>query len=81
MTKVTTKSSVSTFSIPHADGDRIDRVRLRFAQLGHLLNRSEVVRLGLIALEDSSPEAASVLVNQLDRKLPGRPAAVKRKSK
>lgn len=74
------KKSVSTFSIPPAEEDRIDRVRLRLAQAGHLLNRSEVVRLGLIALEDVHEDTIGTLVDRLDRMRPGRPNGTVRKS-
>lgn len=73
------KKSVSTFSIPPAEGDRIDRVRIRLAQAGHLLNRSEVVRLGLIALEDVHQDTIGTLVDRLDRMRPGRPNGTMRK--
>lgn len=80
MAKGSSKISVSTFSIPPADGDRIDRVRLRLAQAGHLLNRSEVVRLGLIALDDVDQNIIGTLVERLDRMRPGRPNETDRKS-
>lgn len=38
-----------TFSLPPDESAQIDRVRMRAAGLGVMLNRSEVVRLGVLA--------------------------------
>jgi hypothetical protein len=38
-----------TFSLPPDESALIDRVRMRAAALGMMLNRSEVVRLGVLA--------------------------------
>jgi len=66
------KVAVATFSIPTEDAARIERLRLVVARAGHLLNRSEVVRLGLLALENANSSAVEDLVAKLERKRPGR---------
>lgn len=68
-------SGVSTFSLPAGEGGRIERIRLRLARSGHLLNRSEVVRLALLALEHVGDDVVEVLVSRLERQRPGRPPA------
>ena len=72
MTPPVEKVAVATFSIPPEDADRIERVRLEVARAGHLLNRSEVMRLGLLALEGTSSATINDLVAKLSRKRPGR---------
>lgn len=75
MTRSSQGSAVGTFSLPAGEGDRIERIRLRLARSGHLVNRSEVVRLALLALEDVGDDVAEVLVSRLERQRPGRPPA------
>lgn len=66
------KVAVATFSIPTEDAARIEHLRLEVARAGHLLNRSEVVRLGLLALEGTNSATINDLVSKLSRKRPGR---------
>ena len=62
-----------TFALPTEDSDRIERLQVALASSGHVLNRSEVVRLGLLALEFVADEnQASYLVKKLHRRKPGR---------
>jgi hypothetical protein len=62
----------STFSLSQADFDRIDAIRSGLARRGHILNKSEVVRLALICLEGAPAEQQSLL-DELARLKPGRP--------
>lgn len=71
-------SKHATFSFGPGDEDRIDQIRLRLGQQGHLLNRSEVVRLAILALANESDLGIDSAVEQLKRLRPGRPP--KRKS-
>ena len=73
----TGESSVvkETFSLPPDESARIDRVRMRAAALGMMLNRSEVIRLGVLAalnfLDDTQLVDAA---EQIPRIKTGRPA-------
>jgi hypothetical protein len=69
------KRPISTFAIPSEDSDRIERLRLALAGSGHLLNRSEIVRLGLLALENIGPDLTADVISQLRRRKPGRHSA------
>lgn len=51
----------------------IERLRVRSAHLGHLVNQSEVVRAGLIALENATDQDLQKCIDQLIRLEPGRP--------
>jgi len=68
----TSKPAIGTFALPIDDSQRIERLRVALAKRGHLLNRSEVVRLGLLALEGLSGERTNTLVAKLERRRPGR---------
>lgn len=64
-----------TFSLPPDESARIDRVRMRAAALGMMLNRSEVVRLGLLAALNFLDDAQLVeAADQIPRIKTGRPA-------
>ncbi len=62
----------ATFSVSSEDRQRIEELRVRLGQRGHLLNRSEVVRLSLLTLHAQSDTAIDSLVEQLRRRRPGR---------
>jgi len=64
-----------TFSLSQDDSKRIESIRSAFARQGHILNRSEVVRLALSFLERGSPVRRKALVSELARLRPGRPPA------
>ena len=68
----------STFAISEEDNDQIERIRTRLGKAGHLLNRSEVIRLGLNALDEAQADVLDGLVTHLDRRRPGRPSAKRR---
>ena len=63
-----------TFSMPASDHDLIDKLRARSAPADPLnpLNKSEIVRLGLHALEAMSDEALLKMAADLPRQKPGR---------
>jgi hypothetical protein len=63
----------STFSLSQTDSDRIEAIRAAFAKNGHMLNKSEVIRLALICLEAGAPQVQTALVRKLARLRPGRP--------
>lgn len=65
-----------TFSLPPDESALIDRVRMRAAALGMMLNRSEVVRLGVLAalkyLDDGQLAEAADAIPRIKT---GRPVA------
>jgi hypothetical protein len=73
------RGPISTFALPSEDSDRIERLRVALASSGYVLNRSEIVRLGLLALENLEPDHASNLICKLQRRKPGRPSMGKPK--
>jgi hypothetical protein len=62
----------ATFSFGTGDQERLDALRKRLGHLGHLLNRSEVIRLSLLALSAQDNAAINALIGQLERLRPGR---------
>lgn len=65
-----------TFSLPPDESAQIDRVRMRAAALGTMLNRSEVVRLGVMAaLKYLDDEQLLEAANAIPRIKTGRPSA------
>jgi hypothetical protein len=65
-------SQHATFSLSLDDLERIDALRARLGRQALLVNRSEVVRLGLLALEEQSSTTVTSIVDQLKRLRPGR---------
>ena len=63
---------ITTFSLTKEDTSRIEELRRLLGREGVLLNKSEVVRLGLLALEAESADTRSRLVSRLVRLRPGR---------
>jgi hypothetical protein len=62
----------ATFSLSSEDAERIETLRLRLGQMGHLLNRSETVRLALLSLHSQDDAVVDSLLDQLERLRPGR---------
>jgi hypothetical protein len=62
----------ATFTIPDDELDVIEQLRLRISCSGELLNRSEVVRAGLLALEALSDRGLSVAAKKVRKLKPGR---------
>lgn len=73
MTDAGDRVTRTTFSLPQEALERIDRLRKRLAALGLLINQSEVVRLGLIALMNSSDREITNMSQELKRLKAGRP--------
>lgn len=65
-------SEHATFSFDADDRERIELLRIEFGRQGHLLNRSEVVRLGLLVLSEQSSVIVGSRVEKLKRLRPGR---------
>ena len=65
-------SKHATFSFGPGDHARIDELRIRMGQKGHLLNRSEVVRLALLSLESLGDVEIDDIIERLRRLRPGR---------
>ena len=63
-----------TFSMSPDDSKRIESIRSTFARRGHILNKSEVVRLALRFLQSASPTRHKALLRELERFRPGRPS-------
>lgn len=70
-------SEHATFSFNPEDRERIETLRARLGRQGHLLNRSEVVRLGLLVLAGQSGPSIDSGIVQLKRLRPGRVPRVK----
>lgn len=66
------KPPATTFSLTIEDSLRIDALRADLAREAVLVNRSEVVRLGLLALEAANASGRQRLVRRLQRRRPGR---------
>lgn len=64
---------VRTFSVLAEDVERLQRLRTKFARDGVILNNSEVVRLGLLLLEQGCDR--DTLLARLARRAPGRRSA------
>lgn len=63
----------ATFSLPDSAITEIEDLRTELARRGVILNRSEVVRLGLTALRQLSEKELLRSVHELDRLKAGRP--------
>lgn len=66
------KPATSTFTLLDEDKARLEEVRRRVAVLGSTLNKSETIRLSLLAVHLLSDEELSELLEQLHRLRPGR---------
>lgn len=64
----------ATFSLPHSVADEINKLRKRFAQNGHMLNKSEVVRAGLAALGQIPRSKLGDTLSGMERLRAGRPS-------
>lgn len=63
----------ATYTMPQAESEAIDGLRKRIAkENGEILNRSEVVRMGLLALQGMSNNKMKNLLANLERYQPGR---------
>jgi hypothetical protein len=65
-------SKHATFSFDAEDRERIELLRVELGRQGHLLNRSEVVRLGLLVLAEQNSLTIRSRVEKLKRLRPGR---------
>lgn len=63
----------ATFSLPSSALSEIDLLRKRLAMDGVILNKSEVVRVGLAALEGLPSRELRKAINEIDRLRAGRP--------
>lgn len=64
-----------TVSMPKADSAIIPEIMRRVALEGHFCTRSEIVRIGLMALSEMSLEEFMAVVNGLEKVAPGRKKA------
>jgi Arc/MetJ-type ribon-helix-helix transcriptional regulator len=62
-----------SFSMPKDTKANIERLRKRSANLGVLINQSEVIRTGLNALDNVSDDELKKILALLVRLEPGRP--------
>lgn len=67
------KISPTSFALDAEDLARIERIRVALAMQGMILNRTEIVRLALLALNAAPPAVARKWVPDLPRRTPGRP--------
>ena len=66
-----------TFSLPEGDYEKIARLRERFLTLAKNVNKSEVIRVGLHALEALDDQELLLLVEEkLVKVKPGRPTQI-----
>lgn len=63
----------TTFTMPEPESEAIDVLRKRIVkENGEILNRSEAVRIGLLALQGLSISKMKALLSDLERYRPGR---------
>lgn len=62
-----------TFSLPANDYALIDELRTRCAKAGVLMNKSEIVRAGLLALDQMKSDQLSSAAQAVERVKTGRP--------
>ena len=72
-TSVQEKVKRDTFSLPPTDYQRIFDIKNDALQSAIEVNKSEVVRAGLIALQKLSPEKRNELLQSVEKMKPGRP--------
>jgi hypothetical protein len=65
-----------TFSMPPGDSDLIDQLRQRSAAQGVMLNRSEILRAGLVALSTLSDAKLVEIGNKVPKMKTGRPKSI-----
>ena len=63
----------STFSFPKGDLEQLDKLITRLAKRGTILNKSEILRLGIIALTDTKDADLQPSIEKLNRIKSGRP--------
>lgn len=64
--------AAATFTLLPEDRDRVDDLRKRAAALGSVLNKSEAVRLALLATRSVKDDDLTSLLSKLTRLRPGR---------
>ncbi|OMG51672.1 hypothetical protein BJN45_17290 [Azonexus hydrophilus] len=63
----------ATFSLPSSCLEQLDRLQVEFGRKGHILNRSEVVRIGLAALERMRQDELQSAATYVEHLKAGRP--------
>lgn len=66
----------ATFSLPGSALGEIDALRKKLALDGYILNKSEVVRVGLVALDGLTNKHTKAVICELERLRAGRPSLV-----
>jgi hypothetical protein len=66
----------ATFSLPASVIGEMEALRHKLAADGHILNRSELVRVGLVALESLPAKNAGKAIAEIERLKAGRPKIV-----
>jgi Arc/MetJ-type ribon-helix-helix transcriptional regulator len=74
--KTAPKAVRATFSLPASTIDEMERLRQKLASVGFILNRSELVRVGLVALELLSGKNVEKAIAEIDRLKAGRPKSI-----
>lgn len=69
----------ATFSLPKSCVDQLDMLQRKFGKSGHILNRSEVVRIGLAALERLPKAEFQAALSDVERLKAGRPSHIRKK--
>jgi len=63
----------ATFSLPGSALEKIEALRRKLALEGYMLNKSEVVRVGLVALDGLTTKHAEAVIREIERLKAGRP--------
>jgi hypothetical protein len=71
----TSKIVRRTFSLPPGVDAEIVEIRRKAARINKFINQSEVIRLGLMALDDLNQQQLEHLLRSLSRIKPGRKTA------
>lgn len=66
----------ATFSLPGSALDEIEALRKKLALDGYILNKSEVVRIGLVALDGLPNRHAKKVISEIERLKAGRPCLI-----
>jgi hypothetical protein len=69
----------ATFSLPRSCVEQLEKLRIKFARRGHILNRSELVRIGLAALDKIQQKEFQAALSGVERLKAGRPKLTARK--
>ena len=63
----------ATFSLPASAIEEMNHLRIKLARAGHILNKSELIRVGIASLSEAAAKNAAKAIHKIDRLKAGRP--------